>query len=267
MVLGLGVALYLATKYGLVHCLSIPYWCEVYSSINTAVFGRSYPSILVVSDSEEGDTVIKLFREHCNIYARLDRPERVSPGELQQYDAVVVFAKTLSFREMEMFYTYATRGGKLVWIMDSGTEFEKGKGDDCGDFRGETELANVEENVDLISPWDRALCEGGEIVELPFGREVLGLYYVENDSVFELEPDPQGYPSLVSGLTRKKYSTEYAVVKSRGYSAFGDAVIEAYSGENPLILRYGYRVFYYAFPPWRVEDSDVLIYNLCRALR
>jgi hypothetical protein len=67
------VGLYLATKFGFVHCSQLPHWCKIYSSINTALYGRVYPNVVVLY-GEEGlgnpQALVSYFRNQCRLRQR-----------------------------------------------------------------------------------------------------------------------------------------------------------------------------------------------------
>jgi len=232
------VALTLATRFGIIYCGQIPYWCPVYKGIMRFALHRNYPAVLIVyGDSGMGDPekLYMYIRRECRIYVRAEPLYRIGPGNLDQFDVVIVdHAKRMTGEQFNMLWDYVARGGKLVFVGDSGTD---------DDENGATFYA--ETNSMPKNPWDRILPDGS-VVE--FGTRLLGLRYVSNTrgSGPLVVQDDILTSAVPDGV---EYSGPYARVQFLGSSVFGAPAVVMSMGKDPLIVRVGYRIVYYAFPP------------------
>ena len=250
------VALTLATRFGFIYCGQIPGWCDVYHMIMRLVLNRNYPAVLILhGDGGMGDPgkLHDYIYRVCRIYVRQAPISRVGPGNLSRYDVVIVErAKTLSAEQMEMLWDFVASGGKLVFVGDSGTD---------DDRNGATFYA--ENNV--TNPWDRIKPDGTVIL---FGSDLLGLRFQDVVSgysgVVSVEDDP-----LTAAIPQDvHFSGPYARVELLGQSVFGPQVVVMTAGGDPLIVRIGYRVVYFAFPPEAALGQEsvqmaFLVRNLC----
>jgi len=268
------VALTLATKFGLIHCSQVPYWCEGYRKILTAFYGRTYPSVLILyGDSGMGDPQLlyRILEDKCRFYVDIDHVDAVSSGNLDNYDVVVVErARVLSPEQMDVLWEFVAKGGKMLVIGDVGVEAESPaqlvfvEGEVNGDVN------TVEKRV--LNVWDRKDEFGRYVL---FGTKFLGLKYVGNycpedgctvSGTISFKRD-----IITSGLpSRAPFPLNFAVVEDLRFSSLGPhttvATIEGVAPVNgakppyPAIVRTGYRMIYMAFPPeelWRVIDEEV----------
>ncbi len=259
-------ALTLATRFGFVQCGQIPYWCEGYHRIMSAVLGRTYPSILILYGDEGMGDPEKLrhyLYETCHLYVDKEHIRYLSPGNLNQYDVIIVeHAKYMTAEQLSALWDFVANGGKLIFVADSGTE-----GNDI-----------LREENAPINPWDRETED--EVIR--FGKHVLGLRYLGNYCDDCNDIYARFVPSndfLTAGVTTFRLSSNFAVVAEYGSSLFGlqyrSASIADVSGKYglrppyPGIVRVGYRVIYFAFPPETLigkgaaPQGAVLLLNLC----
>ncbi len=251
------VALTLATRFGLIYCGQIPYWCDAYRTIMRVVLNRNYPAVLIAyGESGMGDynTLYNYIRRNCHIYVRTTPIARLGPGNLEKFDVVIVErAKVLDHEQLEMLWDFVAGGGKLVFVGNAGTDDGK---------NGTTFY--VENNV--ANPWDRVKPDGTVI---SFGSDLLGLRYVGDVNGYSgplyVEDDPLS-AAIPQGIS---YTGPYARVDVLGSSVFGKQVVVLSAGKDPLLVRIGYRILYLAFPPERaLGQGDIrlafLLRNLCQ---
>lgn len=250
------VALTLATRFGLIYCGQIPYWCDAYRAIMRAVLGRNYPAVLIAyGDHGMGDynVLYSYIRKNCRLYVRTAPIARLGPGNLDKFDVVIVErARVLDSDQLEMLWDFVAGGGKLVFVGDAGTD----DGRNGATFYAENNVPN---------PWDRVKPDGTVI---PFGSGLLGLRYLGDANGYlrsvSVEDDPLS-AAIPQGVS---YSGPYARVSILGTSAFGRQVVVLSAGSDPLLVRIGYRILYFAFPPERaLGQRDIqlafLLRNLC----
>lgn len=192
------------TWAGIVKCSAVPGWCSVY------YFVAGEPNILIVyGDSGLGDPVVlqKAIQhpQHLGKRAEMIHLKNISPGFLKNYKLVIVDrAKKMSTEQMNLFIEYASLGGKLVWIGDSGTELT------AGDLLL-LESERAPESPDTpIGPWARKLIkdDGNYMVSLDefLSVEFIGNYCdiksCENELPFigYLRKTPGDTHSLINGL-------------------------------------------------------------------
>ncbi len=271
LLLVLIVGLYLATKFGYIHCSYLPHWCKIYGSINTALYGRVYPNVIILY-GEEGmghpQQLANYLRTQCRLHVRAMPLARVGPANLENYDAVIVErAKHMSAHQLEMLWDFVAGGGKLVVVGDAGTE-----GNDYLTWR------DLEENKEgLVNPWDRKK-EDGTIIG--FGTNLLGLKYITTvagegtTAIIKFNKD-----LLTEGLPESlPLEAPLAVVIPTGNPVLGSPKVVAvadglraiggHKPPYPAIVRIGFRLAYFAYPP---EDGGprhrILLLNLCEFLR
>ena len=267
--------LYLATKYGFIHCSVLPHWCGIYRSINTAVYGRVYPSVIILyGDSGLGDPKFleQYIRKVCRYHVRSVPVGYVSLGNLQSYDVVIVeHARKMSAAQLEMLWDFVSNGGKLVLIGDSGVEAPNPE-----EYLTWKELG--EENKEgIVNPWDRVKEDGTTI---QFGTYLLGLKFygvggeeneISGEVKFEDDILTEGLPISLDLKTR------FAATKPLNSSVFGPQLIDAtivntgkVNGAKPpfpAVMRIGYRIVYLAYPPELSGKGHLLLYfNLCRVI-
>ncbi len=274
LLVGLVAILYLATKYGYIHCSALPHWCSIYSSINTALYGRVYPSVAVLYGDEglgDPDYIVKYFREKCRMNVRGLDIDRVSLGNLQGYDVVVVErARYLTAAQLEMLWDFVAGGGKLVIIGDVGVEGPE------EEYLTWKDLGE-ESREGIVNPWDRKRRDG---VVVDFGASVLGLRYLGNGGseggfsgtvYFEDDILTRGFPRSMD------LETAFAATEVLNSSVFGPVTVAAVIGDTkqvgdvkppyPAIVRIGYRVFFIAYPPEEAGGRHALLYfNLCEVV-
>ena len=266
--------LFLVTKYGYIHCSTIPHWCKVYATINKAIYGRSYPLILILhGDRGLGDPLFleKYIRNKCHYNVHSRDIGSVSLGNLENFDVVVVEkARYLTADQLEMLWDFVAKGGKLVIIGDVGVEGPEEEyltWEDLGEKNKEG----------IVNPWDRKK-EDGTIID--FGSSLLGLkfygiYGEKNSFSGELRTEDD---ILTDGMPRiLDLNTAFAVTKPYGTSVLGSPKVVAYitgvgsvGGARPpypAAVRIGYRLIYLAYPP---EEGGLyhllLLRNLCRVV-
>ncbi len=274
LLLALAASLYLATRFGFIHCSMLPHWCGVYTKINEALYGRAYPSILVLyGDEGMGDPnfVADYIRKTCRYHVWTRRIDTVGPGNLENYDVVIVeHARYMTASQLEMLWDFVAKGGKLVFIGDSGVEGPEEEyltWEDLGE----------ENREGIVNVWDRKK-EDGTVID--FGTSVLGLRYLTNigeENAFSgevlVEPD-----ILTEGLPKRvDLDTTFAATQLLGDTVFGSPKVvasivnvEGVEGAKPpypAVIRTGYRVFYLAYPPELAGKHHLLIlFNLCRVV-
>jgi len=267
------VALVLATKFGLIHCSQVPYWCDGYRQIISTFHGRSYPSILVLyGDSGMGDPhlLYRIIEEQCRLYVDLDHVDTVSFGNLENYDVVIVErARVLSPEQMDMLWEFTAKGGKILIIGDVGVEAEAPS--QFVTVEDVNEDANtVEQRV--LNNWDRKDEFGRYVL---FGTKFLGLRNLGN-YCSEEECSVSGRISfkrdvLTAGLpSRVPFPLNFTVVEDLRFSSLGPhttvatidgvASVQGAKPPYPAIVRTGYRMIYMAFPPeelWEMVDKQL----------
>ncbi|NPA76990.1 MAG: hypothetical protein GXN93_04545 [Candidatus Diapherotrites archaeon] len=297
------VALFLATRYGLISCDQVPYWCSGYHMILEKIYGRTYPNILILyGKSGMGDphALANFITNNCNLYAQTMPISMVGPGNLSSYDVLIVeHARTLTPEEMAAIWDFAARGGKVLIAGDVGVDAEKNSQYlRVPDNTTWSEMDHVDANSEtnsgghlvIMNRWDRVDAFGNPIL---FGTQFLGLKYVGDYCHGEANCDVMGYlvpidDELTSGLhVRVPFNHDFVVVQPLQTSIFGQQKIFATIGgvgaccgqspPYPVAIRDGYRVVYYAFPPDIVlkdvnatGDSQTryalvrLLYDICR---
>ncbi len=281
------VALFLATKFGLISCRVIPGWCDIYRGI------VGYPRVLIVKGSSglgDPDLLKDLLASRCRIFAREIHVNQLTSGVLSGYDAVIVTrARRMDVQKMKALAKYLVEGGRLVWTGDAGTEVPE------NEVVYEDELLGYGHPHRPVDPWTRK--EGNTVIE--FGRNVLSARYITNfcdannisckgnDFLGTLETPDRSHP-LVQGLPYKAtLRGNMAVVQVvEGDNIMGSPYVvlsvdtkvpiisgdERVEGPFPLIITtsMGHRVFYYAIPPEMIceENPDYcfLLDNLCDVL-
>ncbi len=248
--------------------------------------------LVVYGDSGLGNPqyLASFLENQCNLHVDTEPIAAMSAGNLSHYDVVVVeHAKTMNADQMRMFWDYVVKGGKLLFIGDSGTVSENpayyvyvggGAPVSTGSVSGEsnTQDANTVQEANrgvVINPWDRYDSFGRLVL---FGKKMLGLQYVGNicegnsDSNEPMTCDLAGHvlvynDTLTSGLPASfSMNCNFAVVKDYGFSVFGPhttllayqtgAPFKGVAPPYPLMIRTGYRIVYIAFPPECLLQSE-----------
>ncbi len=274
LLLLIGASLYLATKYGFIHCSVIPHWCSIYSSINSKLYGRIYPSVLLLyGDKGLGDPHIveNYIRNVCKYHIRSAPVSAVSLGNLQNYDVVIVeHARYLTAEQLASLWDFAAKGGRLVLIWDVGVDGPE------NEFLTWKDLG--EENREgIVNRWDRKK-EDGTVVD--FGSSVLGLKYLgvsgeENDLsgvvYFNRDMMTEGLPKSLD------LRGKFVATRITNSSVFGPLTVAGVIDDTgevngvkppfPAVVRIGYRVVYIAYPPEGAGDKHMLLYfNLCKVV-
>ena len=118
------VMLMLLTWVKIVRCSDIPGWCSVYYGI------MGDPKILIVYGVDGLGDPLKLkalFEDRGTLTIKKNVDIKplsyvVDYSKIKDYDLVIVDkAKTMSYDELKIFADYGSKGGRLVWIADSGT--------------------------------------------------------------------------------------------------------------------------------------------------
>ncbi len=268
------VSLFLATKFGMIHCSQVPYWCKGYRTIISTIYGRPYPNVLILyGKSGMGDPKLleRIIEDKCNIYPVLADIDTVSAGNLSNYDVVIVeHARVLTPEQMDMLWDFAAKGGRLLLVGDVGAEPSK-----------PSELVSVEEfnresnapTSRILNVWDRKDEFGNYVL---FGTRFLGLKYLGNYCKDSNSCHVSGTllfnPDLLSaGLpSRAPFPLNFAVVEDLHGSALGPhttvatvenvAPVYGTSPPYPAIIRTEYRMIYMAFPPeelWAMVDRAI----------
>jgi hypothetical protein len=180
-----GALFFLLTWSGVMKCRTVPGWCNIYWDI---VRGGQPRIMIVYGDSGMGNP--DLLKEtladptHAGIFATLEHIDRVSLGNLKQYDLVIVEkARQISSEKLKMFMDYVNGGGRLVWTGDSGTESESVIRNPDGTATGNSkEFLFMDEDPSLdtnehllVGPWARKF--GTTVVAF---HEFLGVQYLTN---------------------------------------------------------------------------------------
>ncbi len=116
------ILLFVVTKFKWVHCSQVPGdWCSVYCS----VAGRSRIAI-IEGEGGIGDPLElrrQITRERFNTYPETIPMEALSAGVLKNYELVIVEgAKRITPIQVNAIRDYASSGGSVLWLGDSGTE-------------------------------------------------------------------------------------------------------------------------------------------------
>lgn len=156
---------------GILGCNVVPSGCDAYYFL---VKGGQ-PSLLIAFGSGGLGDHVKLEavlnnRQIIKGSVRTMPIDRLSKGNINDYDLIIVEnAKQLCTSQLKMFEDYVTKGGRLVWTGDAGTE--KCEEDsyllDSERFEGGTDK--------VIGPWARR--DGSKQVSFD---EFLGLNYKDN---------------------------------------------------------------------------------------
>lgn len=263
------VALTLATKFGLIHCSQVPYWCDGYRSVISTFYGRTYPSIIILhGDTGMGDPQLlyRIIEDSCQLFVDIDRVDAVSLGNLDSYDVVIVErARTLAPEHMDTLWEFVAKGGKILLIGDVGVDVE------TPEEYVTVEDTNTAESK-ILNTWDRKDEFGRHIL---FGTRFLGLRYIGNycsgddcsvSGTISFKQD-----ILTKGLpSRVPFPQNFAIVEDLRSSSLGPhttvatiegvAPIQGAKPPYPAILRTGYRMVYLAFPPeelWKMVDNQL----------
>ncbi len=116
------ILLFVVTKFKWVHCSQVPgNWCSIYCSVG----GNSRVAIIKgeggIGDPDEFTRQIT--RSRIYTYAESIPMEQLSYGVLKNYELVIVEgAKRITPLQVNALEDYASSGGSLLWIGDSGTE-------------------------------------------------------------------------------------------------------------------------------------------------
>ncbi len=276
------VALFLATKYGMISCDQVPYWCSGYHMILEKIYGRTYPNILVLyGDSGMGDpkALASFITNQCNLYADTMPISMIGPGNLDGYDVLIVeHARTLTPQQMEAIWDFAAHGGKVLIAGDVGVDAEKNSQylrvpkDTSWQNMGHVDANETNSGAQLVimNRWDRVDEFGNPLL---FGTQFLGLKYLGDYCHGDMNCTVMGeFIPLNDRLTkslhiRVPFHHDFVVVQPLQTSLFGTQKIFATvsgvgpcCGESPpfpLAVRDGYRVVYYAFPPDIVLNDEV----------
>ncbi|MDN5358610.1 MAG: hypothetical protein PWP76_453 [Candidatus Diapherotrites archaeon] len=265
-------ALTLATKFGMIHCSQVPYWCSGYRAIISAIYGRTYPAVIILhGDEGMGDPRLlsRLLEDKCRIYADVEDVDTVSPGNLDRYDVVIIErARKLSPEQMDMLWDFTAKGGRILIIGDVGVEPESpAEYVQVEEFNEETNTTTKR----VVNTWDRQDEFGNYVL---FGTRFLGLKYHGNyceDEDCEISGTISFKPDvLTAGLPNSApFPLNFAVVEDLRSSVLGphtvvatiDNVAPVYGQKAPYpaIIRTGYRMIYMAFPPedlWELVDRE-----------
>jgi hypothetical protein len=267
-------SIYLATKYGFIHCSILPHWCSLYSKMNTMIYGRVYPSVLLLyGDNGMGDPhlVERYIRNVCRYHIRAVPVSSVSLGNLQNYDVVIVeHARYLTAEQLASLWDFAAKGGRLVLIGDVGVDGPK------DEFLTWKDLGE-ENKQGIVNRWDRKKPDG-TIVD--FGSSVLGLRYL---GVSGKKGGLTGMvyfneDMLTDGLPRSlELRSPFTATEITNKSVFGPITVAGVINDTkevngvkppfPAVIRIGYRIIYVAYPPEEAgEDHMLLYFNLCEVV-
>ncbi len=126
-------AIYLFTWTGNIRCRSVPGMCGIYWGIQTLATGKSQPSVMIVynPDDESGlgnpFLLQKILQDdkHIGIHPNLENIKHLSPEKLKGTSLVIVErSREVSTNSLEMFINYVAKGGRLIWIGDTGIELD-----------------------------------------------------------------------------------------------------------------------------------------------
>lgn len=271
LILALFVGLYLATKFGFIHCSQLPHWCKIYSTVSSSLYGRVYPNVAVLYGNEgigNPQALTNYLRSQCRLHVRAIPIKTIGPANLENYDAVIVEkARRLDAQQLEMLWDFVSKGGKLIIIGDVGVE-----GNDYLTWE------DLEENKEgIVNPWDRKK-EDGTIID--FGSSLLGLKYVETVSGAGVTAIIKFNKDLLTDGLPDSLSLEgpIAVIVPYGTSVLGPVKVVAvadglraygeYKPPYPAVIRVGYRLAYFAYPPEVAGTRHkILLLNLCEFVK
>ncbi|MDD3178661.1 MAG: hypothetical protein PHR26_04030 [Candidatus ainarchaeum sp.] len=173
------ILLILLVWTGNIRCSKIPGMCSIYWGTQSLISGKQQPSIMIIHDpfQKEGMgnpyLLQKYLKEGTNsrINSTLENINYISQDKLKGVSLIIVDkAKKISTNQLEMFIDYISKGGRLIWIGDSGTE------KDINDkflTKGDLE-ASFDKNI--INPWARL---NSENYMIRFD-DILGVEYISN---------------------------------------------------------------------------------------
>ena len=267
------VLLMLLTWVNIVKCGDIPGWCSVYYGI------MGQPDILIMYGTDGIGDPFKLKalfedRTVLTIKKRVDiKPldYMVDYSKISGYDLVIVDrAKTMTYDEMKIFFDYANKGGRLVWIGDSGTSAP------ANEKPISEKDVNPQSTTDKdYSGWIRANIDGdvlnfSELISVEFLGNFCDLKNCANPYTEYIgKMLAEGSSSLTKQMlsTAKLYGT-FSLVKTKKKISTTVALMLDYQshlitngGEDlgniqPLIVSSGLggKVAYYAVPPEHFFD-------------
>ena len=267
------VILFLITRLGYIHCSYIPGWCPIYKSIMEMILQKNYPRILIVyGDSGIGNPqkLEEIFRKYCSSTTISKKINEVSESFIYNFDVIVVEkAKNLSAEDLRMFAKFVSKGGKLIWIGDSGTRVKENEIPDkniCPDPKAQN------------NPWARKIIINGKPTCLKF-YELLGVKYIGTVSPIYYRLVKNSDSIITKDFKSLQMYGSFAIVEDLKTSSFGvheylakietDEYIEDLNPPFPGITRSA-RVYYFAFPIEDLINEDVdysvIIKRLCYAL-
>ena len=273
--------LFVATKFGLMRCDSVPLWCDLYYSIAGA------PKVLIVyGDDGLGNEQLLLngLNEHVRlggggivpITPSMVGVENIAYGNLKQFDLVIVtHAKTISTDNLKAFDTYVREGGRMVWTGDAGTVTE-----DAEEYLYEDDLDENKPHEIVDGGWARVDPDDNATI-IYFGRDLLSAKFVGTYCEFKECEDSEPLVGAVTwfddpltqGLRQGiDFRRDFALVE-KTESVLGGTKIagsvktntsinrdgESLGRDWPLIIKTGpgTRVAYYALPPeLYLEEGD-----------
>lgn len=128
------IALYLFTWTGNIRCSKVPGLCGIYWGSQSLITGKSQPSVLIVYDPYDVDGLGNPYllkktledNKRVGVHPAIENINYLSPEKLNGYSLVIVEkAKQISTKNLETFMNYVSKGGRLIWIGDAGTEISK----------------------------------------------------------------------------------------------------------------------------------------------
>lgn len=269
------VLLFVLTWTSTIKCSAIPGWCNIYYAI------RGKPDVLIVyGESGLGDPglLAEQFRNPniVGVYAATRRLDSINPGNLQEYEIVIVEkARKMSSEKIKMFIDYANKGGNLVWTGDAGTEAEN-----KNEYLKESEYTIDSNSSKIVNVWARKY--EGRMVLL---NKLLSANYLANYcDLRECHREEPYYVGMLEIISRENplvygfgnmklhvlKDQDFTIVEplSEGTSTtimtidFGSNLVEGkknYGNHLPIIVsnaksslvevKIGENVFYYAMPP------------------
>jgi len=232
------VLLFILTWANFIRCGLIPGWCDIYYK----VVGK--PRVLVVYGNDgEGNPheLTKLLSDSKRFpfYARKKHLSLVSEENLKRYSLVIVeHAKTMSNKDLEMFFNYVLQGGRLVWVADSGQKI----------------VREIDSNITLQ-----------DIVPIKYEGEFCKLHRCDPGSMKGTFVPDEGHP-LVYGVGNVPNYWNFSVVEetdatNRAMSVKIDGPgINLKNGNKnvfPVIFTTNLnRVAYYAIPPEKFAEKN-----------
>ncbi|MEK6954779.1 MAG: hypothetical protein AABX01_07235 [Candidatus Micrarchaeota archaeon] len=257
------ILLFVVTKFKWVHCSQVPGdWCSIYCKMS----GNSRVAIVHgeggLGDADELSRMIT--RNRIYTYVEPLPMSRLSLGVLKGYELVIVEgAKRISPLQINALRDYASSGGSLLWVADSGTEHYLTSNDYQDALnRNDTDPGYYER---LVKKINQTKGFGDSL------SQILQVNWKKNDSGKQLTLSITQKDHLIARGLRPEFpidATEFSIVNRN--SASGDAIAFIYGTKEctkdapcdaVIANRYAGPVAYVAFP-LEQSASKTLVTNM-----